>query len=238
MPRFNLLQDDGTLDPLAPFKVLAIMCHPNNLKRREEMLALLHSETGHGRPRRSSLTEEAFQREVKLTSPLGIVAGSILLTRLQLHQQGLRYSLNQALPLISALLPKWEQPEGYDWSRDVHVGHHPHNLRKMRQTYSQFKSVTHMWAALIHGGQHDRKDICPESLETLPTFLAYANCILDMDRTLPSPARDRRHSVTRSKAWVFTIPEDLTKTVTLEALTLHEKQRCILNEHKDRKALN
>ena len=237
MPRFDLREDDTSLDPLAPFKVLAVMCHPTSLERREEMLALLHSETGHGQSRRSPLTEDAFQREVKLTSPRGVVAGLVLLTRLQLHQQGLRYSLNQALPLVSALLPKWEQPEGYNWSRDAHVGHHPHNLQKMRLTYKQFNSVAYLWAALIYGGQNDREDICPESLETLPTFLAYANCLLEMDRALPSPASDRRHSVTRSKAWMFTIPEDLRKTVTLEALPLHEEQWHILNERKGRKAL-
>ena len=74
-------------------------------------------------------------------------------------------------------------------------------------------------------------------LETLPTFLAYANCFLDMDCALPSPARERRYSVTRSTAWVFTIPKGLSKTVTLDALPLHEKQWRILNEHKGRKAL-
>jgi hypothetical protein len=237
MPRFDLRQDDGTLDPLAPFKVLVVMCHPNSLKRREEMLALLHSETGHGWSRRSSLTEDAFHREVKLMSPRGVVAGSILLTRLQLHQRGLRYSLNQALPLVSELLPRWEQPTGYDWSRDAHIGHHPHNLRKMRLTYKQFNSVVHLWAAMIHGGQHGREDIWPGSLETLPTFLAYANCFLDMDRALPSPASDRQHSITHSKAWMFTIPKGLRKTVTLEALPLHEDQWHILNGHKSVKAL-
>jgi hypothetical protein len=107
----------------------------------------------------------------------------------------------------------------------------------MRLTSAQFQSVAHLWAALIHGEQHNREDICPGSLETLPTFLAYANCFLDMDRTLPSPAGDRRHSGIRSKAWVFTIPENPRKTVTLEALPLHEEQWHILNERKDRKAL-
>ncbi len=28
MPRFDLRQNDGTLDPLASFKVLAVMCDP------------------------------------------------------------------------------------------------------------------------------------------------------------------------------------------------------------------
>ena len=31
-------QEDGTLDPLAPFKVLTVMCHPNNRIQREKML--------------------------------------------------------------------------------------------------------------------------------------------------------------------------------------------------------
>jgi hypothetical protein len=139
--------------------------------------------------------------------------------------------------LVSELLPKWEQPEGYDWSRDAYVGHHPGNLRKMRLTSEQFQSVAHLWASLIYGGQQNRDDIWPGSCQTLPTFLSYANCFLEMARSLPSPASDRRHSIAHSKTWMFTIPKDLRKTVTLEALPLHEEQWRILNEHKGRKAL-
>ena len=52
MPRFDLRQDDGTLHPLAPFKVLAVMCHPIDRIRREKMLGTIEKETGVARPRR------------------------------------------------------------------------------------------------------------------------------------------------------------------------------------------
>jgi len=46
MPRFDLRQDDGTLDPLAPSKVLTVMCHPNNRIQREN--AGKHPESDRG----------------------------------------------------------------------------------------------------------------------------------------------------------------------------------------------
>ena len=30
MPRFDLREDEDTLEPLAPFQVLAVMCYPND----------------------------------------------------------------------------------------------------------------------------------------------------------------------------------------------------------------
>jgi hypothetical protein len=50
MPLFDLRQDDGTLDPLAPFNVLAVMSHPNDRIRREKMLGIVQQETGKGKP--------------------------------------------------------------------------------------------------------------------------------------------------------------------------------------------
>jgi len=237
MPRFDIRKNDTTLDDLAPFKVLAVMCHPTDLERREEMLALLHTQTGHGNPRQRAVTEDAFHRDVKLWSPRGVVAGGLLLTRLQLHANNRNCSLNQALPLVSATLPKWKQPEGYDWSADAHVGHHPGNLRRMRLTYKRFESVAHLWTALIYGGQEQRDDIWPGTCQTLPTFLSYADCFLKMARSLPTPARDRQPSRMSSKAWVFTVPKHLEKTVALKALQLTDEQKHILNERKNRKLL-
>jgi hypothetical protein len=52
MPRFDLRQNDGTLHPLAPFKVLAVMCHPKNRIQREKMLGNIQQETGVSRFRR------------------------------------------------------------------------------------------------------------------------------------------------------------------------------------------
>ena len=59
MPRFDLRQDDGTLDPLAPSKVLTVMCHPNNRIQREKMLGNIQKVTGEGKPRRHPLRRAA-----------------------------------------------------------------------------------------------------------------------------------------------------------------------------------
>jgi len=110
MPRFDLRQDDGTLDALAPFKVLTAMCHPNDRLQREKMLGTIQKETGEGKPRRHPQTPEEFIHEVRRVDTRAAVAGSLLLAMIQLHSNGYRASLNQAIPLIAALLPEWVQP--------------------------------------------------------------------------------------------------------------------------------
>lgn len=112
MPRFDLRQDDGTLDPLASFTVLAVMCYPDNRVRREKMLGNIQKESGVGQPRRRPFTSDAFMEEVRHADRRAAVAGGLLLTRLQLHQNGYRASLNRVIPLVSTLLPKWKQPQG------------------------------------------------------------------------------------------------------------------------------
>ena len=64
MPRFDLRQDDGTLHPLASFKVLAVMLHPSNLVLREKMLGTTEKETGGLRPRRQPATAEMFIKSI------------------------------------------------------------------------------------------------------------------------------------------------------------------------------
>ena len=71
MRRLDLRKDAEQLDDLAPFKVLAVMSQPSDTRRREQMLALLHAQTGHGRSRRRALTEDGFLREEKLMSRRG-----------------------------------------------------------------------------------------------------------------------------------------------------------------------
>jgi hypothetical protein len=229
MPHFDLRQDDGTLDPLADFKVLTVMCHPNNRIRRERMLGAIQKETGVARPRREPVTAEAFMQEVRLTSRRAAVAGSLLLTMLQLHDSGRRASLNQAIPLVTALLPKWQQPQSPYWSKICHFEHRPHSKTNMLQAGNEFRSVAHFWGALLHGQQHDRQDIWPGALETLPTFLAYAETILALACGLPSFAGNRRFVVTRSEAWSFIVPQGIAPPV-LSALPLNKEQLAILNE--------
>ena len=233
MPRFDLRQDDGTLHPLASFKVLAVMCHPTNRTRREKMLGSIERETGLARPRRQPVAPEAFMQEVQRTSRRAAVAGSLLLTRLQLHHSGRRASLNQAIPLVTALLPKWQQPQSPYWSDICHYEHRPRSKTTMLQAYNEFHSVGHFWGALLHGQQHDRQDIWPGAPKTLPAFLTYAEAILGLACALPSFGGRR---LARSEAWSFTTPRQIGPA-QLFPLTLNAEQLAILNEQEERNAL-
>jgi hypothetical protein len=236
MPRFDLRQADGTLDPLAPFKVLAVMCHPNNRIQREKMLGNIEKKTGVARPRRQPMTADAFMQEVQRTSRRAAVAGGLLLTKLQLHQSGRRPSLNQAIPLVTALLPQWQQPQSPYWSRTSHYDHRPHSRTNVLRADIQFRTVAHFWGALLHSQQHDRQDIWPGTRETLPTFLAYAEAIRRLACALPSFAGNRRAVITRSEAWSFIVPQGVAPA-SLSIMPLNEEQLAILNEQEKLKTL-
>jgi hypothetical protein len=235
MPRFDLRQDDGTLDPLAPFKVLAVMCHPTNRIQREKMLGSIQKETGQGRPRRRPLTSQEFMAEVRRVDRRAAIAGSLLLTMIQLHCNGERASLNQAILLAAAFLPTWQQPQGPYWSKTCHLDHHPHSKAKMLEAYNRYRSVAHLWAAVLHGQQHNRQDIWPGSPNTLPTFVAYTEAILDLACRLPSLTRGRRFAMSRSEAWRFTIPR--VQPVILDVSPLDDEQLAILNDQENLIAL-
>jgi len=230
MPRFDLRKNKTAFDPLAPFKVLAVMCHPNERVPRERMLALVQSQTGAGHARRRRMLSNEFYADVKLHSARAGVASGLLLTMLQLHNEGLTPSLNKALPLAVAALPEWDNFSAAYWSQDSHIGHQPHSRRKVLAAYSTYLPVVHLWGAMIHGLQQEREDIWPGSLQTLPTFLAYANVILDQGSALPSPDSRRRFALTHSGAWNFTIPETIVGKPRLHIAPLNDWQRRILNE--------
>jgi hypothetical protein len=227
VPRFDLRNKDEKIDPLAPFKVLAVMCHPNSRIRRERMLGNIQRETGKSKPRRKPLSSEEFRAEVRRADRRAAVAGGLLLTMIQLHVNGSRPSLNQAVPLVAALLPKWQQPAGPYWSKDCHVAHHPRDRENMLLAYKEFRSAAHLWAAALHGRQHDREDIWPGSTRTLPTFLAYAEAILDLACRLPSFVPGHRFAMSRSASWRFTLPEG--QRVTLAGLPFSSEQLAIFD---------
>jgi hypothetical protein len=232
MPQFNLRQDPETLVELAPYKVLAVMCHPRDLIQRERMMGhVLANSDVEGVARRRPLSYDEFNSEVRICSLKAVVAGGLLLTRLQLHLNGHPFSLNRVMPLIRALLPKWVQPWGGSWPRDSMSRQWPSSRRKMLDAYNHFHPVAHLWAALIHvDEQHHPHDILRWVLHELPTFLAFADSILEMATTLPSPQRGPRFALTRSEVWTFVLPQRLILKKRLQALPLNEQQLAILDE--------
>ena len=221
MRSFDLRDKRGSLDPLAPFKVLAVMSHPCDREARERMVGLIQLETGVGRRRRRPLVPQQFLREVGIGAGRCGSAGYLLLTLLQLHGNGERATLNRALALVSSQLPQWEQPNGPDWYSDVHVSHIPRSRRKLQMAFRTYRAVSHLWAALIHGRQHDRTDIWPGSTETLPSFLSYSTAFAEKGCALPWSGRDRRFTLDPAELWSFVIPDELTQTARIEALPLN-----------------
>ncbi len=219
MPSFDLRDRNGELDALAPFKVLAVMSHPFDRVERERMLGLIQGETGVGRKRRQGTIPKAFMEDVGFASSHIAPAGALLLTLLQLHGNGERATLNRAIPLVAAQLPQWQQPDG-QWSTRPPLDHIPRSRRKLLAAFRTNRPVAHLWAALIHGQQHDRADIWPGSRETLPTFLSYATAFADMGCDLPWPGRDRRFTLERAEVWSFVLPEALERISRIEALPL------------------
>src|SRR4029078_5594544 len=107
MPRFDLRRDDETLKPLAAFHVLAVMCCPTDRIRRDKMMAHIQAGRGVARPRRHPLSSDEYRSEVRLGALKGVVAGGLLVTRLQLHLNGYRFSLARAMPLVRTRLREW-----------------------------------------------------------------------------------------------------------------------------------
>jgi len=217
MLSYDLRNRSGVLHALAPFKVLAVMCQPADRRMRERMLALIQRETGAGIPRASTFSDDEFLREAQLRGNRAVLAGGLLLTLVQLQANGLRRSLNRAIPLITPLLERWQQPTASAWTPDSHVTHQPHSRRKVLAAFNDFLSVAPYWAALIYGGQNERLDIWPGSNETLPCFLTYSEAFAQRGGRLKWPGRDRRNTLDRRKVWRFHIPGSLRETCQLRA---------------------
>lgn len=230
MPNFDLRRNAQELDPLAHFKVLAVMCHPNDWVRRERMIATVQKGVGEGILRRRPLSRADFMAELNFSSARAVVAGGLLLTRVQLFQNRCVPSLNRAMPMVSALLPMWRQELAPIWHKGIYIGHRPTSRTNMLQANRTFRTVAHLWAALIHALQHDRDDIWSDSLATLPAFLAYAENFLSMACALPVRRRDSEIRITRNAAWTFTIPSSLRQRRPMVALPLDDDQVRIYSE--------
>ena len=228
MPQFDLRKDDETFIPHAAYKVLAVMLHPTNLIQRERMFAHVSLNSNvRGVNRRRPLSKDEFFSDAQIYSHNAIVAGGLLVTRLQLKHNDHPFSLNRAIPLVRALLPKWQQPFGNSWPTDSSSRSWPRSRRKMLDAWAQFRPAAHLWAALIHIGQHH--DALGEWRwgHELPTFLAYADAFLEMAGSLPA-FDDQRFVLTREEAWTFLLPQRLLLEKQLIALRLNEQQLAIL----------
>jgi hypothetical protein len=220
--------DPAKLDPLALFKMRSVMLFPEAPLEREKFMAMIASETGVGKPRRSPFSpDEAVEKE-KLQRRRGVEAGFLVLTCIQLHQNGLRPSFNNAVKILQHALPIWTSCDQMNYHKADHSRHLPRARRYLQSISTQYRRVAHLWAAYVHADQHKRRDILPESNETLPTFLGYAEAIAAMYRDLPIQRHDQRPLNRYAKRWRFKIPPDLVIRPSLRAEPLPDDWRAVI----------
>ncbi len=85
MPVVVVRTRNGDWHPLAPFRILAVMCHPHSRELRRRMLSLFEAETDVGPARRAKLDSNAFQDEVRRAKVRAMLVGDLLLYLIQLH---------------------------------------------------------------------------------------------------------------------------------------------------------
>lgn len=219
MPFRNLRTSDNQIDPLAPFIVLAIMCHPLAVERaqRNQMLSTMRRQTGEGKVRRAVLSTEEYLSNTSRHAARGGIAGSLFLTYLQLNELGERASLNAAISIVRSHPPRWSEHHWPVWDAKAVDKHMPHSRRKMLDAFRHYLPAAHLWAALLYGYQNERNDISPESLGTLPTFLAYADQFLQLAHQTPWAGLDRKVLLPGPMAWRFGLPARFARSVALQA---------------------
>ena len=124
MLTMDLGDGKGGLHPLAPFKVLIVMCYPapGMHKQREQMLGCIQRETAIV-PTPSTPADICCLWRCCGATLKGMVAGSMLLYMLQLRGNGKAADVGTALNYVITQLPLWKQPEGDSgWPDAAHFG--------------------------------------------------------------------------------------------------------------------
>ena len=222
MPFRDLRADDGNLDPLAQFIVLALMCFPRqeDKKGRDRMLSTIRAQTGIGKPRSGLITNGDFFKEVDKHAAHAAISGHLLMTCIQHHDLGQDHTLEVAIDLAKKLPDRWKIAYGGDVVDPDKPTHMPHSRRKMMDAFNQYLSVAHLWAAFLYGIQNEREDIAPDINDTLPTFLAYGEEFAQKAAKVPFSSPNRRVLLPDDQRWHFHLPTDSIKTVQIQAIPL------------------
>ncbi len=227
MPIFDLRdsKDPEKLDTIAVFKLRSVMVFPEDFIEREKFMAMILSETGVGKPRRSAFSQDEAVEKEKIQSRRGAEAGFLVLTCIQLHQNGRVPSFNNAVKIARHALPNWTGIYQSKFHNVDHSRHLPRARRILQRVSTQYRRVAHLWAAYVHAEQHERRDVLPESNETLAAFLGYAEAIAAMYRDLPIQRRDQRPLNRYADRWRFKIPPHLVIRPSLRAEPLPDEWR-------------
>lgn len=215
VPKLNLSQYDGTVDPLAGARLLALMTYPGDRRRRYRFVeAARTGETPAGSSHGSLL--EA-----------GAAVGDLLLYMLQDHYlDKKRQSLNAALPLVAAAilhdrklpleglgpLEKRENPQA-DLAK---LGTRRIGRPALLADFHCFRPVAHFWAARVYVGAYGvaddidflkPRDVPDDAIERLARFIGTSHHILDL--TAPILLNRNPREPLLGNAWRIRLPDSI-----------------------------
>lgn len=229
----NLRASKDAFDPRAPFKVLAVMCHPTDRRARAHLIKrlLMPVDPETGDPAISSNGNPLHQ--VGMASTQGKIAGDTLLSLIQLHHHYPPATVNQALALVHAALPPWNQPKGPEWHERYGEVRTSTQRARMLTALRQFLPVSHLWATLIVA-EVEKYDAWPGSNATLPEFLGIADALARYAKQIPWRGRDRQVVLPPEVVCRFSVPEAHRRRISLSIPLFNDKQRNALAQAKNR----
>ncbi len=213
MRSMNLRGPDGSLDPLAALKVLAVMCHPEDRRAQLRMLP------GIGYQPYSDLdsaSDDSFVREVCRHAQFGGLAGQALHTLIQLRRGGHGTSINNVIKIMRASPEAWhEPPKGPRW----HTWIGEPKLRVHRQTLFQafrsYRSVAHLWPAFVLALKPESSCPFPDRNENVLMFLEVSSAFLNAAKQITLVGRKREPVLPANLIWRFGLPSHLKVQVSL-----------------------
>ena len=211
MPKADFRLRNDALDPLAPVKVLAVMCHPASPRGREGMLraapqSITIPRNNASRELASDIWLRDLWDEFLAHRRVAVLAGVLVLALTQLRTLNRRGESGLLLSLAAGIAQQWEQ------MLDGDVPAAARSEADILATFQAYRSVSHLWAALVYGGLKKRPDIEPFSAQSLPTFLAYGEEIARLAAGVPWEGRPAELELDPEALWTFMLPPVLRKT--------------------------
>ena len=216
MPPMDLCCADGSLDPFAVHRILAVMVEPSDATARRSLLAPLRSVVPGASDRDA---ERGFHQTVDRCAPPASVAAEVVLYLLQTNHEFGRTSLNAVIPIIRAAVPPWNQPTGSEWHSQRNHGRHNQDPAAIRRNFRTYRSVAHLWAAQLITESENWDDAKLDSAAGPMKFLAIADEVARLGAQIHLHTTDayRRKEVVLppGKIWTFVLPNGLREELQL-----------------------
>ena len=225
MPNADFRVKGDALDPLAPIKVLAVMCHPADARSREEMFRRVPAKITIPRSRQSEywpadMRLRLLWSEFLSYRGIGCLAGAMTLALAQLSALDRCGSAAEVLTLASVLAADWNRVTDLEKPQLEETSPSERSAAAIVDAFQIYRSVSHLWAALVYGKLKQRHDFQFASNRTLPTFLAYAEELGRLATTLRWQHSNPSLQLNALDLWTFTLPERVKKTAQAQIVQI------------------